>query len=856
MRPQVCLLIAGLLFGWPALATEKLSTQHPAAEVDFNRDIRSILSENCYACHGPDGSKRKAKLRLDKQEDAFKPAKSGEFAIVPGDLSKSELIRRITTQDEDDRMPPAKSGKHLTPGQIELLRRWIEQGAKWKNHWAYIKPERPSLPEVRNRKWPRNDIDYFILARLDKENLQPSAEASRETLIRRLSLDLIGLPPTIAEVNLFLKDKRPGAYDRLVERLLASPHYGERWARPWLDQARYADSNGYEADNRRSIWPYRDWVINAFNRDLPFDQFTIEQIAGDLLTNATREQKIATGFNRNTMVNTEGGTDEEEFRVAALVDRVNTTFDVWMGSTLGCAQCHDHKYDPFTQKEYYQALAFLNQTRDKGRVNDPELDLPTPAQQLKRDEVKAKLEPLEKILNTQTPELDAAQRNWETPVREYLAAINANWLTLDPDKFDATNGVTLEKLADKSILSTGPTPDTNVYQVVVQTEATNITAIRLEVLVDARLPQKSSGRSEEGDFVLTDFSVEAQTVDSAKTEPVSFATAYADFSMEKYGVKDAIDDKPKSGWSIAAHEATNRVDHQGVFVTKQPIGFAGGTQLNIRLTQGSDRSQHLLGRFRLSVSTASGEAHRDWGKIPEKVRALLVSPVDMLTEDQKKELAKHYRSIDSNLDKVREQVAEIKKLEPKDVPTTLVMQENETNRTTQILIRGSHLNKGAEVTPGVPAVLHPLPPGEPANRLTFARWLVDPANPLTGRVIMNRIWAQYFGRGLVETSEEFGAQGEAPTHPELLDWLATEFIRQGWSLKAMHRLIVTSATYRQTSAVTPELYQQDPYNRLLAHGPRFRMEAEMLRDNALAVSGLLVRKIGGPSVFPFQPEGV
>jgi hypothetical protein len=309
-------------------------------EVDFNRDIRSILSENCYACHGPDDSKRKAKLRLDKQEDAFKPAKSGEFAIVPGDLSKSELVRRITTSDEDDRMPPAKSGKHLTPQQIELLRRWIEQGAKWKNHWSYIKPERPPLPEVKNRKWPRNDIDYFILTRLEKENLKPSAEASRETLIRRLSLDLTGLPPTIDEVNRFLKDKRAGAYDRLVERLLASPHYGERWARPWLDQARYADSNGYEADNRRSIWPYRDWVINAFNRDLPFDQFTIEQIAGDLLPNATREQKIATGFNRNTMVNTEGGTDDEEFRVAALVDRVNTTFDVWMGSTLGCAQCH------------------------------------------------------------------------------------------------------------------------------------------------------------------------------------------------------------------------------------------------------------------------------------------------------------------------------------------------------------------------------------------------------------------------------------------------------------------------------------------------------------------------------------
>ncbi|MBI3414860.1 MAG: PSD1 domain-containing protein [Verrucomicrobia bacterium] len=974
--------------------------------IDFNREIRPILSENCFACHGPDETKRKAGLSLTSREAAMKPAKSGAVAVVPGDVAKSELIKRVTTTDEDEHMPPAKTGKKLTPAQVELLKRWVAQGAPWKQHWAYVKPERPALSSIQNKKWPRNEIDHFVLARLEKERLHPSPEAARETLIRRLSLDLIGLPPTTEEVSAFVHDQRPGAYQLLVERLLDSPHYGERWARPWLDQARYADSNGYEADNRRTIWPYRDWVINAFNRDLPFDQFTIEQLAGDLLPNATREQKIASGFHRNTMVNTEGGTDEEEFRVAALVDRVNTTYAIWMGTTMGCAQCHTHKYDPFTQKEYYQSFAFLNQTKDKGRSNEPEMPLPSPEQKKKSDELKAQIEPLQKILDTQTPELDDALAKWAAELREQWKKISASWTTLEPQDLKATEGVTLEKLADNLVFSSGPTPDNSNYEVAANTATKAITAVRVEALIDDRLPQKSSGRSEDGDFVLTDFSVEATAANAPKVAAVElpemsawqmvgpfpaaskieafekdfiatkdidlkhtyadgklrwtkkteftdgevhslsgevsatylyrtistkeatildvglgsddglqvwlngekilsrdvergvapnqdtlklallkgenrlllkisngggdsgfyfglandarvpFETAYADFSMERYGVKDAIDDKPKSGWAIAAHEATNRVDHHAVFVAKKSFGFNDGTNLRFRLKQESDRAQHLLGKFRLSVSIAPADVHRVWGKVPDRIRGLLVMTPDKLTDEQKKDLAKHYRSIAPTLDMTREQVAELEKQKPKDIPTTLVMEEVEKPRDTKILIRGSHLNPGDVVEAATPSVLHAWPAGEPTNRLGFARWVVSPENPLVGRVTMNRIWAQYFGRGLVETSEEFGAQGEPPTHPELLDWLATELVRQGWSLKAMHRLIVNSATYRQSSIVPPALAQSDPFNRLLARGPRFRLEAEMVRDNALAVSGLLNRKIGGPSVFPAQPDGV
>lgn len=831
------------------------STGSPEATIDFNRRIRPILSENCFTCHGPDEKKRKAGLRLDIKSDAFKQLKSGSYALVPGDLEKSELIRRLVAADSDDLMPPPKSGKHLTADQIKLLRDWVAQGAPYRDHWAYMPPERPKAPPVRLQHWPRNPIDNFVLDRLEHEGLRPSPEASRETLIRRASLDLTGLPPTLAEVEDFQRDNRSDAYERLVDRLLDSPRYGERWARPWLDQARYADSNGYEADFRRTIWPYRDWVIRALNRDLPFDQFTIEQLAGDLLPNSTLDQRIATGFHRNTMVNTEGGTDEEEFRVAAILDRVNTTFGVWMGTTIGCAQCHSHKYDPFSQREYYQLFAFFNQTNDKGRSNDPELELPTPEQTAKREAVRAQIAPLEKTLNTPTSELDELQSAWESTLQNAPELIDGSWTVLSPGSAQASDGVQLACLPDGSVRAGGALPDNSSYEIATSAPTQAITALRLEALADPELPNGSCGRSEDGDFVLTELSLQALAAEQT-TNQVAFETAYADFSMENYDIKAAIDGKPKTGWSVAAFEATNRVDHEAVFILKAPLAVPEGTRLLITLKQDSDRQRHLLGRFRLSISSASQEVLTNWAKLPTPIRRLLAIPAAERDFAQNDALATYYRSIDPGLDKVRDNIAQLKKQEPTDVAKTLIMATNATERVTQILIRGSHLNKGDTVSAAVPAVLHRWPEGQPTNRLGLARWLIDPANPLVGRVTMNRIWAQYFGRGIVETSEEFGAQGEAPTHPELLDWLATEFIRQGWSLKAMHRLIATSATYRQSSTVSADLAERDPFNRLLARGPRFRMEAEMLRDTALAIAGLLRERIGGPSVFPHQPDGV
>lgn len=538
-----------------------------------------------------------------------------------------------------------------------------------KTHWAYIEPVRPELPKVKNSRWLRNPIDAFVLARLEKEKMRPSPEADRITLIRRVSLDLTGLPPTLAEVDAFVADKSKDAYEKLVDRLLASPHYGEKWARMWLDLARYADTHGYEKDPKRSMWPYRDWVINAFNENMPFDEFTIEQIAGDMLPNATEEQKVASGFHRNTMFNTEGGVDPEEARVATIVDRVNTTATVWLGTTLGCAQCHTHKYDPFTINEYYRMFAFLN------NADEPQMDVPSPAQKARQEKLRADIARLEAELKKQTPELAAAQTDWE-------------------QKFTRTL-------------------------------------------------------------------IENSTAEASNTPPA--------------------------------------------------------------------------------------------------IRKIIAMPLAERTEKDKAALLDYFRSNSPALKSVRDQLADARKQEKelkKEIPTTLVMQERSQPRETHVMVRGNFMNLGDKVTPGVPAVLPPLPAEQPANRLTLARWLVSRENPLTARVTMNRFWGQYFGHGIVETVEDFGTQGERPTHPELLDWLATEFMRRNWDMKAMHKLIVMSATYRQSSRATPELVERDPDNRLFARGPRFRVPAETVRDIALEASGLLSPKIGGPSVFPYQPDGI
>jgi hypothetical protein len=614
--------------------------------------------------------------------------------------------------------------------------------------------------------------------------------------------------------------------------------------------ARYADTNGYEKDDRRTIWPYRDWVIHAFNRDLPFDQFTIDQFAGDLLPSATQDQKVATGFHRNTMVNTEGGTDDEEFRTAALVDRVNTTMEVWMGTTMGCCQCHSHKFDPFTQKEFYQLFAFFNGTADQGRSNEPSMPVYTPEQAAHQERIQAEIARAMEKLDAQTPELAETQAKWERSVQATAA-----WRTLETDSLKSANGAALVKREDGSIFVRGAVPDSDTYTVTLKTELKGITGLRLEALADKSLPKNGPGRSENGNFVLNRLHVTvAPTKEPLKAEPVALRNASADYSQKEYAIGGAIDDDPKTGWAVYPEIGKG---HVAVFETTKDIGFDGGTVLTVTLDQ-THGSKHTLGRFRLSVTTAPRPVRLP--QVPDNIAKMLAIKPEQRDEKQKAELARYYRSIAPELAAQREQLAKLRQEAANIKPaTTLIMRELEKPRPTFVHIRGNHTKKGDAVSPGVPAKLHPLHRNQaaaPLTRLDLARWLVDPDNPLVGRVTMNRIWARYFGKGFIETSEDFGIQGDLPTHPELLDWLAVEFVDRKWSLKAMHKQIVMSAPYRQSSRVTPEIYQRDPFNRLLARGPRFRLDAEMVRDNALAISGLLSHKVGGPSVFPYQPDGV
>lgn len=794
-------------------------------------------------------------LRLDSRK-AFEGGFSGQ-AIIPGKSAESLLVKMIAGQVEGKRMPMA--GEPLSAEQIGLIRAWIDQGASWpedlaesagteRRHWAYLPPVRPKPPEVKNRAWLRNPIDAFVLARLEKEGLAPSPEAHRARLIRRLSLDLIGLPPSVEEVDAFIADREPDAYEKLVERLLASPHYGERWARHWLDLARYADSHGYESDPLRSMWKYRDWVIGAFNRNLPFDQFTIEQLAGDLLSNATLDQKIASGFHRNTMINMEGGVDAEETRVESVVDRTNTTATLWLGSTLACAQCHDHKYDPFTQKEYYQFFAFFNNTADgQERDEKPEIEAPTAEELARSEAIRSEIGRLESLLQTQTRPLDESQKQWEAKVD----ARPVEWMVLRPSGLISAGGATLRSLPDGSILVEGTNPENDRYTLVAQTELKTLTGLRLEMLPDVSLPGRGPGRGAEGDFVLSRVEAQISPRGSPQTvQTVVWRRASADQTGAGYRVESLLDPKEAFGWSIDRPKGAQPTSVSVFLEAGEHTGFEQGTALTVTLENRSKKKTANLGRFRLSATSS-----KDPVSFPDSVRSIVAVPPEKRDSHQKSQLSAHYRSVAPELEDTRKRIAELRRSEPK-FPKVMIMQERTELRPTHVHIRGSFLNKGEKVAPAVPALFASLPADQPANRLSLARWLVSERNPLAARVTINRIWEQYFGRGLVSTSEDFGTQGETPSHPELLDWLATEFVASKWDLKGMHRLIVTSATYRQSSRVTPVLQQRDPYNRFLARGPRFRLEAEAIRDVALKASGLLSAKVGGPSVFPPQPEGI
>jgi hypothetical protein len=988
-----------------------------APAYSFARDIRPILSDNCFACHGPDDQQRKAKLRLDVREGALKPASSGLAAIVPKDPANSELMKRILTEDRDELMPPPKTGKKLTPRQIDLLKAWITDDAPWESHWAFEAPPRPPLPAVSDTDWPRNEVDRFVMARLDKEKLQPSPEADRTTLIRRATFDLTGLPPTPGEVEAFLADASPGAYEKLVDRLLASPRYGENMARHWLDAARYADSHGYHIDAERSIWKYRDWVIESFNRNQPFDQFTTEQLAGDLLPNPTVAQQIASGYLRCNMSTGEGGAIVEEYQAKYTFDRTETMGTMWLGLTLICARCHSHKYDPVSQKEYYGLYTFFNNLDEavmdgNGPNPAPTIRVPSPEQSQRQRRLKQDLADGRAMLRAAMPELDQRQAEWE---KQWHERLGAGWTVLTPTEVNSTNGTQFRILSGGAVLVEGPNPAQDLHELTMPVKAGSLAALRLEALPHESLPKKSSARSDDGRFRLSE--LEAELVpcaagDSApKPQPLKFAQVFADHFEAQHPIGNAIDGKPETGWGIDADVVAS--PHAALFLLGEPIQVPDGAHLRVRLRYQASLSRRAIGHFRLAAAQnaelvdllvppkslpwqvigpfpsaglragftnvyepekaldfkrgypgvreeikwhAQGDIedgkpyllvselhgvhgvfflHRTltlskprrvelslraddlfklWvnGKLvaerateekpgegpvravvdlPQGTHEVLVKVVNLqgakyftfnrqlatadtvpadlavwfaispkLSAAQQDKARVYFRRVNSPAWKtLDDQVAQWREEEAaldRVIPSTMIAKELAKPRETKLLVRGEYDKPGESIRAGVPSVLPPWPAGLPTNRLGLTKWLLDPSHPLTARVTVNRFWQQSFGIGLVKTTEDFGVQGEPPSHPELLDWLATEFVRTGWDVKRLQRLLVTSATYRQSSRALPELRARDPENRLLARGSRYRLDGEVVRDTALALSGLLVEQIGGRSVKPYEPPGL
>ena len=844
------------------------------AMVEFNRDIRPILSDACFSCHGPDKTKRKAGLRLDREDGAFADL-GGYRALVPGKPGQSELYKRIIAEDAGERMPPARAGRQLSRREVALLRRWIEQGAKWQKHWAFLPPRRPPLPRVKDARWPRNGIDAFVLARLEREGLAPAPEAERTTLLRRVTLDLTGLPPTPAEVDAFLADRAPDAYEKVVERLLASPRSGERMAVPWLDAARYADTNGYQSDGERFMWRWRDWVIDALNGNMPFDRFTVEQIAGDMLPGATLEQKIASGFNRNHRGNGEGGIIPEEYAVEYVVDRVDTTAAVWLGLTLGCARCHDHKYDPFTQKEYYRLFAFFNNVPERGKAikygnSPPFIPAPTRAQQEQLRALDMKLQAARAAFDGLRPEVATAQARWEAKAGrvewDHTRGLLARF-ALDGRKEEGKfrDGRPAQvagprgRAADfdgKRYLDAGNVGDFGFYDKFSLAAWVRPAGAQDGVIV-ARMTDVERGdgyslRLVRGKvhFNLVkrwlDDAIRVETVRALEPGRWHHILATYDGSRVASGVKIYVDGRPEP-------LEINLDDLNQSFRTRQPLRIGAG--------EGPRHRFHgAIGDVRI-YRTALTAQEAELIATPETITAILALPAARRTPAQSRKLRACFLEeyAPASVRAARRRLLALRAERAKLVesfPTTMVMEEMPRPRPTHVLLRGQYDKPGERVTAGVPAALSALPDGVRNDRLGLARWLVDPTNPLTARVAVNRSWQTFFGTGLVKTAEDFGVQGEWPSHPQLLDWLATEFVRRGWDVKALHRLIVTSAAYRQSSRVLPALLRRDPENRLLARGPRLRLSAEMIRDQALFVSGLLAERLGGPSVKPYQPKGL
>lgn len=837
--------------------------------LDFNRDVRPILSDKCFSCHGPDAKARMANLRLDTKDGAFEVRKSGSI-ISPSDSAHSKLYQRISQSNKALRMPPPASGLSLSDKEIEMLKRWIDSGAKWELHWAYEPPKRPEPPaglSAAFEKWVRNPVDQFVAARLSREGLKPSPEADRITLLRRVTFDLTGLPPTPEEIDAFVKDKSPQSYEQVVDRLLASPRYGERMAMKWLDLARYADTHGYHIDSHRSMWPWRDWVIKAYNSNMPFDRFTIEQLAGDLLPTATTDQKVATGFNRNHMINFEGGAIPEEYLNEYLVDRVDTTSAVWLGTTMGCSRCHDHKYDPVKQKDYYSFYAFFNSIPEKGLDGrkgnaEPILQLPNPEQAKRLATVTVDIGSHESDLCNAV--VEPMLTKWEVTRLSKFPAEPRTGLAAHYDvegSFEDLSGHYRHGRVTSGELNFTSSP---VGQAA---ELKGETRVEMGDGGGERTPGysvalwlRSNGLNampilkQEGRFALA----------AGTSLPLGDLTrgAYLYLTTEdgkRYRTRDRIFGNKFFHFAFVSdgHEIrafVNGTPQELVPSEETPLSVAGSGFLLPKGFKGA------LDDLRLYDHPLTPEEVRSLA-VDQPIRAALFALKSKRTKEQKEALRDYFLEYEAPAEyrKLFNELVELKAVKKdldETIPSVMVMKDMDTPRETHVLGRGDYRNLGEKVNPDVPRFLPPLPKDAARNRLTLAKWLVEPENPLTARVAVNRYWSMYFGNGLVKTVEDFGSQGEAPSHPELLDWLATEFIRTGWDVKGMQRLIVTSAAYRQSSRSTPGLNERDPENRLLARGPRFRLPAEMIRDSALSASGLLDGKIGGPSVFPYNPKGV
>ena len=814
--------------------------------IDFDLDVRPILADACFQCHGPDEKTREADLRLDQKEGLF--ADRGGYAVVqPGDASRSELVTRIHSKD-DGRMPPEESQRQLTSDEIATLERWISQGANWQEHWAFRRPVASRPPVDVNQSWDSNAIDSFIRARREG-NGSPSPEAAPTVLLRRLWFDLIGLPPSPEDVERFLEDPAPDRFERQMDRLLASPHYGEKMARGWLDAARYADTNGYQYDTERTQWPWRDWVIEAFNRHVPYNEFVIEQLAGDLLPDATPQQVLATGFNRNHGITIEGGVIDEEYRTEYVADRVVTTTTVFLGLTALCARCHDHKYDPLSQKEFYQLFDFFNQVPEKGHNGfAPQLAVqPTELEQRRQQ-----LEALKKELATQEPLWVAKQEVWEQQLRGRKEPLPVLWHSVALESISAKSGATFARQGDGSWLAKGGTQNQDRYDLIWKVPSDGMWSwLRLQALTHPELPHGGPGRAFNSNFVLSEIKLFQRQGDA--WSEIQLATAVADYSQGGYEIEKAVDGNASTGWAVdGPTRKENRV--AGVRLT-QPLNVKAGTELKLEL-HFNFGSAHSIGRVGLAMSQADSPQLSD-----DPWQALAIAAKDR-TPQQRKDLRALFVQSSQAPGQLVEQLGQQRQLEStiaelaKRRVNVMVMRDMPNRRPTRILERGSYDQPRDEVMAGIPEVLGGWEDDFPRNRLGFARWLVSSSHPLTSRVAVNRWWQECFGVGLVKSAEDFGTQGERPSHPQLLDWLAVNFQNRDWELTWLQRKMMSSSTYRQRSDISPDALAGDPENRWLQRGPARRLNAEEVRDTLLAASGQLIPKIGGPSVYPYHPEGL